>query len=751
MQTKNSDTQETKTKGITFDDVLTISLSRRNIMKGGVGLAVSSLLAGCGNGSDSSDASAFLADQPGGGIGARDTFTSLNFSSISTSDADYVTVPEGHVARVLYAVGDPLNSSLADYSNVGAEAGEEFDFRAGDHHDGMYFFGMDADGNLDINASDRGILCLNHENITQALLHPSGPSTDEDGNRLDVDEVRKEQRAHGVTCVEVRRDAEGQFSIVKDSAYNRRITANTPMDLMGPIRGTSKAYTKYSHDGTKARGTLNNCANGYTPWGTYLTCEENFDLYFRDDRNLDRSNSNPETLSLPNFLSGVGVRVPSGLYGWATLAGHADEIDDEFTRFNVTPGDIDPSMDYRNESNQFGYIVEIDPFDPTSTPRKRTALGRFAHEGVWPSNIEVGQPVTFYMGDDDQLQYIYKFVSDAIYEGPVAGESPLDTGNRYMDSGTLYVARFDPAESTGTMRGEWLPLVVDNPDLAATNGADGQFPGAMDSDAWILLNARAAAFAAGGTPMDRPEWGAVNQNGEVYFTLTNNSDRRSFDDLDPIAAAAGDEGSRDEVTEYLADREFGAVAANPRGPNSDGHIIRLREDNDDPAATAFEWDIFLFGAGSDDDADTNRSGLTPDNEFTDADGLWFDRGNLMWIQTDGGQPNGNNQMLAALVGEVGDGGITADNNADNLRRFLVGPIDCEITGISITPDKRSMFINVQHPGDDAELGDDGNFIFNGNWPNDNRDATQIGDATTRPRSATIVITREDGGVLGVDG
>jgi len=192
------------------------------------------------------------------------------------------------------------------------------------------------------------------------------------------------------------------------------------------------------------------------------------------------------------------------------------------------------------------------------------------------------------------------------------------------------------------------------------------------------------------------------------------------------------------------------VPANPRGPNSDGHIIRLHEDNNDPAATAFEWDIFLFGAGSEEGADTNRSGLTADNEFTDADGLFFDKGNLLWIQTDGGQPKGNNQMLAALVGQVGDGGVTAENNADTLRRFLVGPVGCEITGISITPDRRSLFVNIQHPGDDAELGDDGNFVFNGNWPNDNRDATQLGDSTNRPRSATIVITREDGGELGVD-
>jgi len=494
MQSEKTTDRPNKVKALTFDDVLRISLTRRTLMKGGVGLAAASLLAGCGSDDDdSTDGAALTNETENGALDTPDVNEvpeaemSLNFSSISTSEGDFVAIPEGHKAQVLYALGDPLTSNLGNYTNDGTEGGDEFDFRSGDHHDGMYFFGVNADNQLDMSVSDRGILCVNHENITQALLHPNGPTADADGKRLVVDEVRKEQRAHGVTCVEVIRDANtGAFSIVQDSAFNRRITANTPMDLMGPVRGTATAVTKYSQDGTAARGTLNNCANGYTPWGTYLTCEENFDLYFRDERNLDGSNSNPDVLGYPNFLSGVGVRAPAGRYGWATLAGHAEEVDDEFTRFNVTPKADDPSADYRMEANQFGYIVEIDPLDPTSIPRKRTALGRFAHEGVWPSNIEVGKPVTFYMGDDDQLQYIYKFVSDTNYNGPLAGESPLDTGNRFMDSGTLYVARFDPADSTGTMRGEWIPLAVDNADLAEANSANGQFAGIMDSTANIF-------------------------------------------------------------------------------------------------------------------------------------------------------------------------------------------------------------------------------------------------------------------------
>ena len=268
-----------------------------------------------------------------------------------------------------------------------------------------------------------------------------------------------------------------------------------------------------------------------------------------------------------------------------------------------------------------------------------------------------------------------------------------------MNARILYVARFD-ADAAGTQTGVWIPLTVDNPDLQAASAPGAQFAGLFDSLDSIIVHVRAASFAVGATPMDQPEWGAVNpDNGEVYFTLTNNSDRRAFDDADPAASAAGDEGSRDEVTEFLADREFGVVPTNPRGPSPDGHIIRLREDGDDPTAAGFAWEIFVFGSGL--DGETNFSGLIADNKFTDCDGLWFDGAGLLWIQTDGGQPRGNNQMLAAIPGLVGDGGITAANNATNLRRFLVGRVGCEITGITMTPDRRSLFVNIQHPGESS--------------------------------------------------
>ena len=722
-------------------------MTRRGVLSGATTIGLAGLaglvLGGCeGDQGDVGPAGPAGAEGPAGPAGPPGPTPpgppAFNFRVVSLNTHDKVTIPAGHSAQVLYAYGDPISPDLAAYSNTGSEPASEWGHRAGDHHDGMYFFGLNDNGDLDPNASNRGILCINHENITQSLMHESAEvSRDAAGVRNSIDEVRKEQRAHGVSCIEIVRDeASGQFTVVKDSPFNRRITALTPMELHGPAAGSALLETKYSPDGLNGRGTLNNCANGYTPWGTYLTCEENYDLYFRDDRTVgDESKEIPAEIGYANFLAGIGVRVPGGRYEWATLAGHADEKNDEFSRFNVTPmPGKSATEDYRNEGNQFGYIVEIDPLRPESAPRKRTALGRFAHEGVWPANAVDGQPVVFYMGDDDQMQFIYKFVSAAMYRANNAG-APLDTGNTYMDDGTLYVARFDADALTGRQTGVWIPLQPDNPDLkAASDDVQSPFYGLFGDLASILVHTRAAAFVVGATPMDRPEWGAVNpMNGEIYFTLTNNSDRRGFEDADPLARAAGDQGSRDEVTEFLADREFGEVPANPRGPNRNGHVIRLRENGNDPAALGFAWDIFVFGSAA--DGSTNFSGLTADNEFSSCDGLWFDSAGLLWIQTDGNQPGDtHDQMLAAVPGEVGDGGIDAGNNDVSLRRFLVGPVDCEVTGIDMTPDRRSMFVNIQHP--------------RGNWPA-GPDATTAGTAG-RARSATIVITRDDGGPLGTD-
>ena len=657
-------------------------VTRRGVLAGATTISLAGLaglvLGGCDGDGD--------ATTPAGP--SQPAAPAFNFEVVSLNMDDKVTLPLGYRAQVLYAYGDPIVAQathpetgevadLGHYSRMGTEPYWQWDYRAGDHHDGMHFFGLNDNGELDPNASNRGILCVNHENITQFLMHESAAvSRDAAGVRDSVDEVRKEQRAHGVSCIEVVRDeATGQFTVVKDSPYNRRITAVTPTELHGPAAGSDLLQTRYSQDGLSGRGTLNNCANGYTPWGTYLTCEENYHIYFK------------------------GESPYRNRYEWAELAGHPDETDDEFGRFDLAATGASAAHDFRNEANQFGYVVEIDPRRPDTAPRKRTALGRFAHEGVWTARVVAGEPLVFYTGDDSRFQCIYKFVSAKAYAADNAG-TPLDIGDAYMNEGTLYVARFDVDEATRVQAGEWVALDMNNQALVDAG---------FDSLAAILVNTREAASVAGGTPMDRPEWGAVNpRNGEVYFTLTNNT-RRTAEQTD---------------------------AANPRGPNPDGHIIRLRENGNDPSGTSFAWDIFLFGSGK--DSDMNFSGLTADNEFTDCDGLWFDPAGLLWIQTDGGQPDGNhNQMLAAIPGAVEDGGIDAGNVDETLRRFLVGPIGCEITGIDMTPDRRSMFINIQHPDED----DTG-----GHWPASD-DAATVG-TTGRARSATIVITRDDGGPLG---
>ncbi|MBN4073707.1 MAG: phosphatase [Gammaproteobacteria bacterium] len=747
-----------KEAAASFNDLVETAVSRRTMLRGGLGVAVitmfGSALTACGGGSGGASEALTPASTPAADL-------NLNFDAVATTSADMVSLPPGHSAQVLYAYGDPFVSTLSQFSNNGTEPSSEFDFRAGDHHDGMYFFGVDAAGNLDKNASDRGILCVNHENITQELMHQGAPSTFQSDPadastlvRTVVDEVRKEQRAHGISCVEVIRDnATGQFAIVLDSPFNRRITTLTPTVMSGPAAGSPLLQTAYSPDGMAGRGTINNCANGFTPWGTYLTCEENYDLYFRDERGFDGANRTPAVLGFDNFQSGIGVRVPGGLFDWATLAGNTEEIDNEFGRFNVAPTGVNAALDFRNEGNQYGYVVEIDPMAPTAAPRKRTALGRFAHEGVWPSNFEQdGDPVVFYMGDDDNLQFIYKFVSANTFDTSL-NLSPLETGDFYMDNGTLFCARFDFNAATGVRTGEWIPMTVDS---LATANASGQFAGLFSSLDSIIVHSRAASFSLCATPMDRPEWGAVNPlNGEVYFTLTNNTDRINMPDEDvPAAIMSGNlvvaPDDLDEVTEFFAGRVFGATPTSPRGRNDDGEIIRIREDGDTAAATTFQWELFVFGApvvglGN----RQNISGLGPDNEFTDCDGLFFDDSGLLWIQTDGGQPNGNNQMLAAIPGVVGDGGVTPANVSSNLRRFLVGPVACEITGIDITPDRRSLFINIQHPGQADEVVADDPATFVGGWPNGS-DATAVGAPGVRARSATVVITRDDGGELGAD-
>lgn len=709
-----------------FEGILLRRLSRRRLLTGGATMASVAVLSGFGLTGCEDDAA------PAGATAG--TAPALGFTAIGKNLADRVTVPAGYSARVLLATGDPIRAAIAAYVNDGSDG--DMDQRAGDHHDAIAYFGLDADGDWDPAAAGRGLLCLNHEQITQQFLHGTIPDNTQ---ARDETQVRKEMTAHGVAVVEVARSA-GTWAVLPGSSFNRRITPMTPADIHGPVRGSAFAVTQYDPSGETARGTVNNCAHGVTPWGTYLTCEENWAGYFK--RGSDAAaRSSADNASLARYGLGPGT-TGFAHRNWSSVPG------DDFQRWLITlsGSSADGSDDYRNEANTFGWVVEIDPFDTTSRPRKRTAMGRFAHEGCWIAPAVEGQPIVFYMGDDNRNDYIYKFVSDAPYDPRDRG---LAAGDKYLDQGTLYVAKFLDDGS-----GLWLEL---SHNVNGLNASNTTYP--FVNQAAVVTNARLAADYVGATRMDRPEWGAVNPvNGEVYMTLTNNSNRR------PLGATLSGSQLLPGPANPRAYEDIKGGTTTQRG-NVNGHIIRWREDGVADALT-FQWDVFLFGAQSDAAAATvNLSGLSADNDFSSPDGLWFDARGLLWIQTDDGAYTDvtNCMMLAARPGRVGDGSAATipsgtgtvstfvgrkPGDAD-LRRFLVGPRECEITGVCMTPDGTAMFVNIQHPGEDtaATLGSPA--TYGSRWPNGAVATDDAGGGTARPRSATIVITRDDGGVIGL--
>ncbi len=691
----------------------------------------------------------FTATAAGGTTTADTTVTigaaSLGFTAVPKSLADVVAVPAGYAVTVLYRLGDPIGNGVAAYANNGTDG--NFAQRAGDHHDGMSYFGMSAAGAPDVNGNTRGLLVLNHENISQPYLHANGPTTVA-GARPEA-EALKEMECHGVSVIEVNRAAD--WSYAPTSSFNRRITPLTPMTFSGPVRGNDSLKTRYSPDGTAGRGTINNCANGTMPWHTYLTNEENWVGYFRRETGdaLRRAATGAVGVKANTSLTRYGKSESNtgGNYGWATVT-PADPASTAYARWNITAqasAPTDGTGDFRNEIFQYGWVVEIDPFDPASTPRKRTALGRMNHEGCEIGRTIAGVKPAFYMGDDAQNEYIYKFVSATPWSAADASNTNrLAMGDKYLDAGTLYVAKFNADGS-----GQWLPLVFGQGPLTAANAA---YP--FSSQADVLINARLAGDALGATRMDRPEWTAVNPaTGEMYCTLTNNSSRTvaTVDAPNPRA--------------YVDPK---TTTGSTTG-NANGHVIRLREAGDTSEALTFAWDIYAFGAGSDLDAtNINLSGLDATNDFSSPDGMWFGLPSnasglitpVMWLQTDDGAYTDvtNCMMLAAIPGTVNDGATRSVTNTiagasstvstrvgkapgASLRRFLVGPKECEITGVHSTPDGRSLFINIQHPGENG-----GPTNITSSWP-----ANQAGAVTvpSRPRSATIVITKTDGGVVGL--
>ena len=558
------------------------------------------------------------------------TRTGLKFNPVKANSLDTITVPDNFNWQVVAQWGDPLFSDAPEFDHLTRGTAESQALAFGDNNDGMDLFQIDG----------KNVMVVNNEYTNRSVMFGYNPS----GLPETVEDVNKGKMAHGVTIMEVA-NTNGQWGIVKDSRFNRRFTPDTPIDIVGPARGSLLLKTKNDPDGETVLGTYNNCGNGRTPWGTYLACEENFNGYFSNSQGDDR----PLTKEQKRY----GIKNTDWGYGWA-------KADDRFD-LSVTP----------NEPNRHGWITEINP--ATGEAKKLTALGRFKHENAEVVIASDGR-VVVYMGDDERGDYLYKFVSSEKY---------VEGGDNHelLHKGELFVAKFSD-DGTGT----WINLKKANMGTAET-----------------LVFARLAADKLGATTMDRPEWVAANPHKtEAYVCLTNNKNR-------------GKEGKNQPVN-----------AVNHRVNNQYGQIARWIPTDGNHSSDTFDWDLFVVaGNPAVHTGDNAGSGnITQENMFNSPDGLKFDKFGNLWIQTDGKYSDdgdfagmGNNQMLLGntLTGEIS--------------RFLVGPKECEVTGLTWSVDHKTMFVGIQHPG---EKGDS---LF-------------PGGVGTIPRSAIVAIQRNDGEIIG---
>ena len=604
-----------------FDRVVEAAVNRRGFVGGVLAFGSFAMLGG--------------SLVPTGARAAPDRFA---FTQIPANSDDAVTVPDGYKADIVVRWGDPLWSGVPEFQHATRGTADSQAKSFGDNVDGMEVYAV----------GDQMVLVVNNEYTNRKTLWGNRA----EGKPASDDDINKGKMAHGVTVVEIS-PKNGVWSIVKDSPFNRRITPDTEMQITGPAAGHDLLKTAADPSGTKALGTWNNCGNGSTPWGTYLACEENFNGYF--------SAADEEHKVSPE-LARYSVSSRDRGYGWA-------QVDE---RFDVSK--------HPNEPNRAGYVVEIDPTDPNSIPKKRTALGRFKHENADVVVNHDGR-IVVYMGDDERGEFLYRFVSDGVF-------APGASTDGLLEEGTISVAKFSDDGS-----GQWLELTPESTGMA--------------SKAEIAIHTRQAGSAVGATTMDRPEWVASNPNAaEVYCALTNNKNRG--------------------IKPNKGGDETPVGGPNPREANNYGQIVRWRPANSDHTAKDFAWDLFVLAGNPavHQDANKGSDNVNPDNMFNSPDGLKFDSNGILWIQTDGNYSNaegfagqGNNQMLAGdpVTGEI--------------RRFLVGPKECEVTGTTWSPDRRTMFVGIQHPG---ERG-------NSHWP-------EGGDSV--PRSAVIAITRDDGGLMG---
>ncbi|WP_106397875.1 PhoX family protein [Actinocorallia populi] len=611
-------------------------MSRRAIIKGGTVVAAAGFLT---TGLASSAVAYGRPDKPGRpGKPGKEL---LGFEAVPPGTDDAIVVPAGYTAQVLIPWGTPLNSRGPAWKKDASNTAADQERQIGSNHDGMHLFPL---------SKDSGLLAVNHEYVDTQGLYTEGDEV------VTKEKVDKALAAHGVSIMKIRRNRENGAWEHVDSPFNRRVTGSTPVKFSGPVTLENDALKSNN----APQGTLNNCSSGYTPWGTYVTCEENWNGYF----GTEDASWTPDAEE-----KRYGVAATGTPYRWH----EADE------RFDLAKN--------RKEVNRFGWIVEINPFAPRSAPVKRTALGRFKHEGA--TVTESRGRVVVYSGDDQDGEYVYKFVGDGRWRDRLRrGQSPLDHG-------TLYVAKFDDNGS-----GVWLPLVFGQGALTRANGWKDQ--------ADVLIRTRTAADAVGATRLDRPEWVAVDpKNKDVFLTLTNGS---------------GNGG-----------------AAGPRKPNPYGHILRWAEKGGDNTALSFKWEVFIL---SGDPAYDKTVELGAEAIHGSPDGIGFDEDGRLWIQTD--ISNSSQNLPAKGYDNIGNNMLLAcDPKTREIKRFLVGPRGSEVTGLTFSADGRSLFVNIQHPGESTTAWGSPtveNPRVVSNWPDF--------DPAGRPRSATVVVTKKDGGRIG---
>lgn len=629
----------------TFGDILAERFSRRELMGGMLASTAMAAMV-----SPAALLTACAGDAP--------ATPNFNFPEVAAGVNETHYVAEGYKADVLIRWGDKVveDAPAFDIEKQSAEAQSK---QFGYNNDFLGFIPIGG-------RADHGLLVANHEYTNEELMFPGIDPEAKKGQRfaeMTADRVATEMMAHGGSVIEVKRDGE-TWKVVADSKYARRITAATEMEIAGPAAGHDKMKTSADPEGRKVVGMLNNCSGAVTPWGTWLSCEENFNGYFRNKKAARKS---PHAVALQRYGA------PAEWYNWGRF----------HDRFDIAK---EP-----NEINRFGWVVEIDPFDPASVPKKRTALGRFKHEGAGNVVNRDGRFVV-YQGDDQAFDYIYRFVT----RGKV-DEARREGNKDLLDEGTLYVARFD-ADGSGV----WLPLVFGTGPLTETSGFADQGD--------VLINTRIAADLVGATKMDRPEDIEVNwKTGKVYCMLTENKYR---------SAIATD-------------------AANPRSGNAFGHIIEMTPDGGDHAAPTFRWDILVTcgdpsrgGVGATFNPATSSNGwfANPDNCVVDAEGR-------LWVATDG-------NSLGTTGRADGIWGLETEGQARGTGRlFFRCPVGAEMCGPCVTPDSQTFFVAVQHPGQSAD-GRISTFDSpSTRWPDF--------QPNMPPRPSVVAITRVGGGKIGV--